>query len=212
MPDIALGSLSRSEKFRLVTGSVMPRPIALVTTLNDDGSCNAAPFSAFNYMSDDPPILAIGIDRYAEESPTRQGEMKDTLRNVVARPEFVVNMVDMPLIHQVVGCATDFPAGMSEPAANGLELAASVLVTVPRVAQTPIAWECRRHSIIEIGPARSILLGEILSIHFRPGLLDEAALRVNIEQFLPVGRLGGPNYATTVDRFTAKIAPFQSGS
>ena len=103
MSHIEMAGLSRKERFRLISGSVQPRPIALVTTLNGDGSCNAAPFSAFNYMSDEPPIAALGIDRYGDESQGREGEIKDTLRNVLERGEFVINMVDIGMLPIAVG-------------------------------------------------------------------------------------------------------------
>lgn len=209
MPHIEMAGLSRKERFRLISGSVQPRPIALVTTLNSDGTCNAAPFSAFNYMSDEPPIAALGIDRYGDESQGREGEIKDTLRNVLERGEFVINMVDIGMLPVAVGCATDFPAGESEIAALGLDIEASRLVGVPRLAAAPVAWECRKHSVIDIGPARSILLGEILAMHFRPGVLDEGSLTVKADQFQPIGRLGGPNYATMGAPITLPIKPFR---
>lgn len=208
MPHVEMAGLTRKEKFRLISGSVMPRPIALVTTLNSDGSCNAAPFSAFNYMSDDPPVAALGIDRYGDESRLRNGEVKDTLRNVLERGDFVINMVDLDLLPQAVGCATDFPSGLSEVKALGMVTEASALVSAPRLAASPIAWECRKLSLIDIGPARCILLGEIVAMHFRDGLLDKGALKVNSDCFQPIGRLGGPNYATTNQRLALPIKPF----
>lgn len=203
-----MAGLGRGEKFRLVTGSVMPRPIALVTTLNPDGSCNAAPFSAFNYMCEDPPIFAIGFDRYGAESPRRKGETKDTLENIRVRGEFVVNMVDAELLDGAVACAADYPAGTSEPLDLGLDLAPSTMVATPRIAAAPIAWESRTHSIIELGPARTMLLGEILAINFREGLLDTPGMRVNIDHYFPVGRLAGPNYTLGLQRV---VKPIPSG-
>jgi len=199
MNDVALGPLTPSQRYKLITGSVMPRPIALVTTLNGDGLCNAAPYSAFNYMSEDPPLLAIGIERYGDESH-RNGEIKDTLRNILEREEFVVNMVDEPLLERMVLCGTDLPADRSETDATGLELAPSVAVRVPRIAIAPISLECRRYSIIEFSRLRSIVFGEIMSIHFRDGLLNPETLRVEVDRYFPYGRLGGPNYCETVSR------------
>lgn len=199
MPDVNMTGLTPSQRYKLITGSVMPRPIAFVTTLNPDGSCNAAPYSAFNYMSEDPPLLAIGIERYGSESH-REGEIKDTLRNILERGEFVVNMVDGPLLERMVLCATDYPAGVSETEATGLELAPSVAVKAPRIAIAPVSWECRRFSILEFSRIRAIVFGEIVSMHFRDGVLDESTLRVNLDQYHPYGRLGGPNYCETTAR------------
>lgn len=208
MTEVRMTGLTREQKFRLVTGSVVPRPIALVTTLNADASCNAAPFSAFNYMSDDPPLLAIGFDRYAGESRQRNGEIKDTLHNILRDGEFVVNMVDEALIRQAVACGTDYPFGVSEIGATGLSLTASTLVRVPRVTSAPIAWECRSWTTLDLGPARTMLIGEIISMYFQPGLLDETRMKVRADLLSPVGRLGGPNYAVIRDRLEIPIKPY----
>lgn len=199
MPDVSMGGLVPSQRYKLITGSVMPRPIALVTTTNPDGSCNAAPYSAFNYMCEDPPLLAIGVERYGSESH-REGEIKDTLRNILATGEFVVNFVDAPMLDRMVLCATDFPAGVSEVEEAGFTLAPSQAVNVPRIATAPVSWECRRFSILEFSRIRAIVFGEIVSMHFRDGVLDEATLRVNLDQYQPMGRLGGPNYCETTLR------------
>jgi flavin reductase (DIM6/NTAB) family NADH-FMN oxidoreductase RutF len=196
MADVAMSGLTSSQRYKLITGSVMPRPIALVTTLNADGSCNAAPYSAFNYMCEDPPLLAIGVERYGTESH-REGQIKDTLKNILANGEFVVNMVDGPMLERMVNCATDFPAGVSETERVGFDLAPSVAVSAPRIAIAPVSWECRRFSILEFSRIRAIVFGEIVSMHFRDGVLDESTLRVNLDQYHPYGRLGGPNYCET---------------
>ena len=199
MSDVKMAGLTPSQRYKLITGSVAPRPIAFVTTLNADGTCNAAPYSAFNYMSEDPPLLAIGVERYGSESH-REGEIKDTLRNILERGEFVVNMVDGPMLERMVLCATDFPAGVSEVEKTGFELAPSVAVQVPRISIAPVSWECRRFSILEFSRIRAIVFGEIVSMHFRDGVLDESTLRVNLDQYHPYGRLGGPNYCETTTR------------
>jgi flavin reductase (DIM6/NTAB) family NADH-FMN oxidoreductase RutF len=161
MRRIAMSDLSRAEAFRLITGGVGPRPVALVTTRNADGGCNAAPFSAFNYVSDDPPILAIGFDTHGEEGH-RPGERKDTLVNIERTGAFVVNMVDETLLDAAVACASDFPAGVSETTALGLALAPSSDVDCPRLAQAQIAWECVRHSTMALSATRTLLLGRIV--------------------------------------------------
>lgn len=200
MADIALKGLETRVRYKLITGSVMPRPIALVTTLNADGSVNAAPYSAFNYMCEDPPLCALGIERYGDESH-REGEIKDTLRNILERGEFVVNMVDEPMLEKMVLCATDFPAHISEPDRVGFELAPSTMVKPPRIAIAPVAWECRRFSVLDqYSPLRAIVFGEMVSMHFRDGILNEETMRVNLDKYQPFGRLGGPNYCETTVR------------
>jgi flavin reductase (DIM6/NTAB) family NADH-FMN oxidoreductase RutF len=199
MTHIAMANLSAMQKYWLVTGSVGPRPIALVTSLNAQGRPNAAPYSAFNYMGEDPPLFAIAVDHYGEESH-RPGEMKDTLRNIVEREEFVVNMVDEPIVERAVHCGCDFPADVSEPEAVGLTLAPSTSISVPRVAEAPIAWECKLFKVLEFSKQRSIVFGEIVAMFIREDLFDAQKLRVNVDRFEPYGRLGGPNYCRTTDR------------
>ncbi|NLS75268.1 flavin reductase family protein [Bradyrhizobium brasilense] len=199
MHDIALGSLTYEDRYALIVGSVTPRPIALVTTLNSDGSCNAAPFSSFNYMSVDPPLVAIGIERYGDDSH-RAGDLKDTLVNLERSGEFVVNMVDHPLLEQAVGCAIDYPANVSETVAQGLEVASSRRVQTPRLAKSPISLECRLFDVLGYSKSQSIVLGEIVSIHFSEGLLDLEKIRVNLDAYFPMCRLTGPNYAESTVR------------
>jgi flavin reductase (DIM6/NTAB) family NADH-FMN oxidoreductase RutF len=199
MTDVAMQGLQTRVRYKLITGSVMPRPIALVTSLNADGSVNAAPYSAFNYMCEDPPLCALGIERYGDESH-REGEVKDTLRNILERGEFVVNMVDGPMLERMVLCATDFPAHMSEPRQVGFELAPSAAVAPPRIAIAPVAWECKRYSVLDYSRLRAVVFGEIVSMHFRDGLLDPETMRVDQDQYQPYGRLGGPNYCETTLR------------
>jgi len=199
MADISMGALASRQRYKLITGSVMPRPIALITTLNADGSCNAAPYSAFNYMCEDPPLCAVGIERYGDESH-REGEIKDTLRNILERGEFVVNMVDGPMLERMVLCATDFPATVSEPQSVGFDLAPSAAVATPRIAMAPVSWECRRYSVLDYSTLRAIVFGEIVSMHFGDGLLDRETMRVDLDRYQPYGRLGGPNYCETTLR------------
>jgi 2-nitrobenzoate nitroreductase len=207
MTHIALSGLSTMQKYWLITGSVGPRPIALVTSLNSEGLCNAAPYSAFNYMGEDPPLFAIAVDHYGEESH-RPGEMKDTLKNIVAREEFVVNMVDEAIVERAVQCGSDFPAHVSEPEAVGLALTPSTSIGVPRVSEAPIAWECRLFKVLEFSRQRSIVFGEIVGMYIREDLLDEQKLRVRVDRFEPYGRLGGPTYCRTTERVQLRVPTY----
>jgi flavin reductase (DIM6/NTAB) family NADH-FMN oxidoreductase RutF len=209
MVDILMDDLSPRERYWLITGSVGPRPIALVTTLDSRGVCNAAPFSAFNYMAETPPLMIIGIDRYGEESH-RITEQKDTLRNIVERQEFVVNMVDEPILERTILCATDFPKDVSEPEQAGFQTEASANVAVPRIVESPISWECRLFRSIELSEGRTLILGEIISMFFRDDLFDGERMRVRVDRFFPIGRLGGPNYCRTDDRLVLPVPPFDS--
>jgi 2-nitrobenzoate nitroreductase len=202
-----MSGLTEMQKYWLITGSVGPRPIALVTSLARDGLCNAAPFSAFNYMGEDPPLFAIAVVRYGEESH-RLGEEKDTLLNIKEREEFVVNMVDEPILERAVQCGSDFPSHVSEPEAVGLTLASSTMVKVPRIAEAPISWECRLFRILDITNQRAIVFGEILAMYFREDLIDQEKLRVRVDRFEPYGRLGGPNYCRTTDRVRLPVPTY----
>lgn len=199
MTTIAMSALAARQKYWLITGSVGPRPIALVTSLGEDGVCNAAPYSAFNYMGEDPPLFAIAVDHYGDESH-RPGELKDTLKNVLARREFVVNMVDDAIVERAVMCGSDYPADVSEVEAVGFSLTRSDAIAVPRISEAPIAWECRLFRTFELSTQRSIIFGEIVSMYIRDDLFDDERLRVRIDQFHPMGRLGGPNYCRSSDR------------
>ncbi|MCY0853914.1 flavin reductase family protein [Cupriavidus sp. D39] len=199
MTSVAMCGLSARQKYWLITGSIGPRPIALVTSVGADGICNAAPYSAFNYMGESPPLFAIAVDHYGDESH-RPGELKDTLKNILEKREFVVNMVDDSIVDRAVLCGTDYPAGISEAEAVGFSLAASDTVAVPRIAEAPIAWECRLFKTFEFSAQRSIVFGEIVSMYIREDLFDDEKLRVRVDRFEPVGRLGGPNYCRTSDR------------
>lgn len=211
MPHIALEHLNNMQKYWLITGSVGPRPIALVTSLSESGLCNTAPYSAFNYMGEDPPLFAIAVDHYGEESH-RPGEIKDTLKNIMERKEFVVNMVDETIMDRMVLCGTDYPADISEAASVGFELTQSNVVGVPRVLDAPIAWECKLFKIFDFSKNRSIVFGEIVSMYFRDDLINEETLRVNVDRFAPVGRLGGPNYCRSTDRVRLPVPTFLPSS
>jgi flavin reductase (DIM6/NTAB) family NADH-FMN oxidoreductase RutF len=193
-----LADLERKRAYKLIAGAIIPRPIALVTTLGATGRCNAAPFSAFNYMSEDPPLVALGLQVHPDGS-ARAGELKDTTRNILERGEFVVNLADEAMLAGMVDCATDFPAEISEPEAVGLALAPSVSVAVPRLAECPVAFECRRVVILNFSAFRSVLIGEIVSAYFRDGILDPTTLDINLSAYRPIGRLFGSLYCRVAD-------------
>ena len=210
MTYVPMVDLTRMQKYWLVTGSIAPRPIALVTSCTAGGFCNAAPYSSFTYMGEEPPLMIIGVDRYGEESH-RPGQMKDTQSNIAERGEFVVNMVDEILLERTVLCGTDFPAEVSEPEAVGFKLAPSTTVGVPRIAEAPISWECRLFKIIDdFSKIRSIIIGEIVGMFFRDDILDERTLRVRVDTYAPYGRLGGPNYCKTTERRRLGVPTFKA--
>ncbi len=198
MAHFSLANLHRRQRYKLIASAIVPRPIALVTTLNQDGSCNAAPFSAFNYVSEDPPLIVLGL-QVRDDDGDHSGEIKDTTRNILRTSEFVVNLLDEDLLLDMVGCATDFPTGTSEAAAVGLELVPSREVAPPRIARSPFALECRTKQMLNFSPHRAVLIGEVLSMYVRDDIVDPKTLRIDLERYRPIGRLFGSLYCKTHD-------------
>jgi flavin reductase (DIM6/NTAB) family NADH-FMN oxidoreductase RutF len=192
---IAFRDLDPRDRYKLLCGMVVPRPIALVTTLDENGAVNAAPFSFFNVFSDTPALVVLGLQHRPDHSP------KDTTRNIHRDGEFVVHMVDEALASAMNDCAIDFPAGDSEVAATGLATLPCVDVKVPRLAAAPFALECRRHLVLTFTPDRELLVGEVLRVHARENLLDEASMYIDLDAYHPVGRMFGNLYTTQRDRF-----------
>jgi flavin reductase (DIM6/NTAB) family NADH-FMN oxidoreductase RutF len=195
MSGFSLRELNKQDRYKLLSGIVIPRPIALVTTLDANGVVNAAPFSFFNVFSEDPPLIALGLQHKPDRSP------KDTTRNIQREGEFVVNMVDEALASAMNDCAVDFPSGDSEVAALGLETSLSVDIKVPRIAAAPFAMECKRSVSLAFGPGRELLVGEVLRIHAREGLVDADNMYVDLSAYRPIGRLFGNLYTYQREAF-----------
>jgi flavin reductase (DIM6/NTAB) family NADH-FMN oxidoreductase RutF len=174
------------EVYNLLIGLVAPRPIALVTSMNEDGILNAAPFSSYNYLCTDPPIIGMGV----MDRPTGGFIPKDTARNIRRTGEFVVNVVTEDLLPQMNVCATDFPAGVDEVEMAGLTTTPSQFVKVPRIAQAHAALECKEYTTMEIGRSR-IILGRVVAIYIEDRFLDPAGPYVRSEELHAVGRMNG---------------------
>jgi flavin reductase (DIM6/NTAB) family NADH-FMN oxidoreductase RutF len=200
MPDLDLNfaDLQPRQRYKLLCGLVVPRPIALVTTMSPTGVVNAAPYSFFNVFSENPALIVLGLQHNEDGSP------KDTTRNIHVTGEFVVNLVDEALADDMNLTATDFPPGEGEPTALGIPVAESSLVKPPRLAAAPAAFECRRMVGLAFGPQRELLIGEVLGVHVRAGIVDPATLNVDFRALAPVGRLCGNSYARQRDMFDLK--------
>ncbi len=182
--------------YPVLASLVTPRPIAWVTTLNEDGSVNVAPFSFFNVFGADPPLVIFAPGDRDDGSP------KDSARNARRTGEFVVNLVDEGLAARMVQTSASLPYGMSESDHVGLPTTDSVDVAVPRLAEAPAALECRVHSIQQIGDNR-IVLGIVSHAHVRDEFVDESTLRIKQDLFHPIGRMASPDwYCRTEDLFS----------
>jgi flavin reductase (DIM6/NTAB) family NADH-FMN oxidoreductase RutF len=180
------------DNYKLLTSLVVPRPIAWVTSLNENGSVNLAPFSFFNAIASEPPLVIFSV------GGGTSGGQKDTARNVERNGEFVVNLVTDDLIGAMNISAADFPEGESELTAAGLRAAACEIVKTPRVAEARVSMECALHSRQDVGNY-SLHIGQVVMFHVADELIDE---RLHINGFAPVGRLGAPSmYCRTTDRF-----------
>lgn len=189
-------ALSAAERYKLVTGVVVPRPIAWVSTLGADGHVNLAPYSFFGLMGSDPAVVAFGPGDRPDGTP------KDTARNIGSGGEFTVNLVSDALAATMNATATEFPHGVGEAALLGIELAPGQFVRVPRVAASPAALECREVQTVTIGRTR-VILGEVLGLILRAdALTDPERLYVNTAALDLVGRMGGRGtYTRTRDTF-----------
>jgi flavin reductase (DIM6/NTAB) family NADH-FMN oxidoreductase RutF len=168
--------LSPRDRYKLLIGTVIPRPIAFVTTVDERGVVNAAPFSFFICLSSDPAIVAIGVENHPDM------RHKDTGHNVRVTEEFTVNIVD-------------------ELAMAGLTPVKGVHVACPRIAEAPAALECRRYMTIEVGKSREIILGLVLGCFVREGVVNPITKHVDQRKMDAIGRLGGHGYSRSRDQF-----------
>lgn len=187
-----LGALSPLDRYKLLTGLVVPRPIAFVSSLSADGQRNAAPFSFFNMFGASPAVVVLGINM-------RGASHKDSFANIVATGEFVIGVVDSKLAPIANAASADVDPEVDEFDLEGLTPLPSVKVAPPRIAQAPASLECRLMQTVSLGGERALIVGEVIYVHVR----DELLSGVKVDQGLldAVGRMGGPEYCTTYDRF-----------
>lgn len=182
--------------YKIMTGSVLPRPIGWISTIDMDGRPNLAPFSFFNAVCSNPPTVL-----FCSSIRGSDGKAKDTLNNVRATKEFVVNIVTDELFQAMNASSIEAPAGFNEFDYAGLTLAPSISVKPPRVAESPIHFECKLREIIEIGTdpgGGSIVIGTIVHIHAN----DEVMIgrdKINLSALKPIGRLMGNSYCRVTD-------------
>ena len=200
MTEVDFEQITSYQRYKLMASLIVPRPIALVTTLGSNGVANAAPFSMFNMIGEDPPILMISINRLAD------GRLKDTAANILHNGEFVVHMSDEPIARKMHDCGDQFPSDVSELTEVGLTAVPSHTVAPPRIQESPVAFECVLHEKLET-PRRYVFIGRIRWLAARDGLVDTEAWRVNLREYSPIARFGASFYTRTLDRFSMADQP-----
>jgi flavin reductase (DIM6/NTAB) family NADH-FMN oxidoreductase RutF len=197
-------ALTPTNCYKLITATVVPRPIAWLVTADAAGVVNAAPFSFFNAYSGAPPRLAIGIAPH----PDRE---KDSFANIETRREFVVNLVPFELAEAMNTTAVDFPAGESELDVAGLETVASERVSVPRIAASPVAYECVLQQIVDINAPNRMVIGNVVAIHVQDErILNPERCYVDTEGLDLIGRTRSPGgYVRTTSRFEMKTPSYE---
>lgn len=194
-----VSKISSQDAYKLLIGSVVPRPIALISTMSKDGKGNLAPFSFFNAVSSKPLCIMVSITRRAD------GSKKDSLLNIEATGEFVVNSVADWMIGPVNHCSGDYPYGVDEMEVVGLTSVPSEMVKPNRVKESPVHFECKVYNMLEVGEGTggsTVIIGEILRVHVHEKASQNG--RVLLEEILPVSRLAGDAYGFTPDTFDLK--------
>lgn len=184
-----LDALSPRDRYKVLTAVVLPRPVAWVTTIDEQGRVNAAPYSFFNVFGQDPAVVILGLEHKAD------GTAKDTERNIEATGEFVVNIATPGMLEDMVGTAAAYDADESETEALGLSVTPSRHVAPPRLTDVPVAIECKRMMALSLSRERSIMLGRAVGLTARDGLIDQETLYVDWAGDYPVARLFADRYA-----------------
>jgi flavin reductase (DIM6/NTAB) family NADH-FMN oxidoreductase RutF len=194
--DPAASSIQEIEK--LLVGVILPRPIAFVSTISLDGVANLAPFSFFTAVCPKPPVVC-----FCNSIRVRDGSKKDTLRNVEAVGEFVINVVSEDFAQQMVACSGDYPPNVSEFDVSGLTPIPSDLVKPPRVKESRVQMECRLLQVVTVSTepgGGSLVMGEVVRFHVDDSVIDQG--KVDPDRLRPIGRMGGIDYVRTTDRFS----------
>ncbi|MFM9970611.1 MAG: flavin reductase family protein [Burkholderiales bacterium] len=189
---LELKDTTAQQRYKLFMGSVIPRPIALVSSLNEDGATNVAPFSNFMVVSSAEKVVVFSVGKEQARDRTE----KDTLTNIRITREFVVNSVSLAMVRQVQQCAEFFPPEVSEATMSGLHLLPSVKVRTPRIAESKVQYECRLHSIQRFGDSH-LVFGEVLLVHVLEEIFND--YKIDSKTYSPAGRIGGRVYCSLGD-------------
>ncbi len=187
---IDMRDLPRANRYKILTATVTPRPIAWTVTQSPEGLVNAAPHSFFNAMGDDPAMVVLGLLKHHE-----RGDDKDTAANIKATGEFVISLVRREDGDAMNLSAVDCPRNVSELAYAGIETLPSVSVAPPRIATSPVSFECKTLQIVEIGPRQTVVIGEILTAHIGDAfILDAAKMYLDTPAMNLIGRTHGTGW------------------
>ena len=185
--------LSRRDRHKLMISTVVPRPIAWISTLNEDGSVNVGPYSFFNIVCEQPPLISVGVG----SGERGEDDLKDTGRNIRRTGEFVVNLVGFEQAPQMVITAVNFAPGISEIDKAGLTLAPSSKLSTPRIAESPASLECRLHKTVDLADGQVLVLGEVVALHIRDtAVLDASLCYVDTPKLDLVARMHGNGWYT----------------
>jgi len=193
-----LAEIGETNAYKLLISTVVPRPIALATTIDKSGRVNAAPFSFFNAVSSRPPVVVLGINGTGPGGSS----YKDTEQNIRDTGEFVVNLVDEAIAERMNICAVDFPTEIGELDIADLRAVPSVGVKPPRIAESPVSFECKRITGLSLGSESTLEVGRVIHIHIRDDMVDPERFYVKTDKLGLVGRMHGRQwYARTTDLF-----------
>lgn len=189
---------SFQDNHKLMIGSIVPRPIAFVSTKSTNGILNLAPFSYFNGVCSKPPTIMFAPARRGYDGLT-----KDTLNNIRDTKEFVVNLVSEEIVEPMVACATDYDKEIDEFKISKLTPVDSHKISSPRVKESKVSYECELHTIVEIGKAEPgagfVVIGTIVMFHIEDDVYKDG--RIDLKALNPIGRLAGNNYTRVFDNF-----------
>lgn len=195
--NIDLANAEKRQIYSLLCGLIAPRPVAWITSMNAAGHLEAAPFSAFNYVGMDPPIVAVGI----ANEPGPGAIAKQTAQNIRNTGEFVVNVVSEAVAETMNFTAIDFPPEIKHLEIGALKTEPSLIVKVPRIAASPASLECRELMTMEIGRNR-IILGQVVAVHVKDEFIDQTGHYIRAEELHAIGRMNGLGaYVKTRDAF-----------
>jgi len=191
-------SLPMPVRYKIVNSTITPRPIAWITSLSPAGVVNAAPYSFFNAVGTEPPLIVLGLLK-----EPRSRTLKNTASNIIATGEFVVNLVCEGDAAKMNECSVDAPADVSEVDYAGLETIPSVLVAPPRIATSPVSFECRKIAALDIGALQTVVIGEILMAHVRDEFItDREKVYFDTPAMKLIGRTHGSGwYVRNSDSF-----------